>query len=403
MTSPSVSPTAAQPARALTPTFIFAMALCCGLAVANIYYNQPMLAVMARDFPGHSAIPLIAVLTQLGYALGLLLLVPLGDVLVRRWLIVGQFVLIALASLLAALAQGTTMLMLASVLLGIGATAAQQIVPVAATLADPARRGAVVGTVMSGLLGGILLSRTLAGVVTAYAGWRTMFWLGIPLALLGALLMARTIPLQLPRVTLTYGALLRSLVTLWREEPALRRAALTQGLLFGSFSAFWTVLALYLAHSSYRLGAQWAGLFGVIGVVGVLAAPLAGRLADRQGARPVVLSGALMVVLAWIVFETWHSLIGLAVGVILLDLGVQSALIAHQQLIYGLREVARGRVNTLFMGAMFLGGTLGSSLAMLAWQKGEWSGVGMVGLLLALLALIGGLTGRGRQRVSEPA
>ena len=229
---------AAMASRSPGPALVFAMALSCGLAVANIYYNQPMLAVMAQDFPGQSAIPLIAMLTQLGYAAGLLLLVPLGDVVERRWLILGQFVLIALASTMAAMATGATMLMLASVLLGIGATAAQQIVPVAATLADPARRGAVVGSVMSGLLGGILLSRTLAGLVTAYGSWRAMFWCGVPLALLGGLLMASMIPLGMPRSKLSYVRLLHSLIGLWREEPALRRATLTQALLFASFSAF---------------------------------------------------------------------------------------------------------------------------------------------------------------------
>lgn len=364
------------------PSLLFAMALSCGLAVANIYYNQPMLAVMAQDFPGHSGMPLIAMLTQLGYAMGLLLLVPLGDVVERRWLIPGQFALIALASLLAATATSATTLMLASVLLGIGATAAQQIVPVAATLADPARRGAVVGSVMSGLLAGILLSRTVAGLVTAYGSWRAMFWLAIPLALSGALLMARMIPSGLPRSPLGYGRLLHSLVGLWREEPALRRATLTQALLFASFSAFWTVLAFYLAEPAYGLGADMVGLFGVIGVAGVVAAPLAGRMADRLGARPVVLAGAVLVVLAWICFELWLSLAGLACGVILLDLGVQSALIAHQQRIYGLRPEARGRINTLFMTGMFLGGTLGSSLGMLVWQQGHWIGVGAAAMVL---------------------
>ncbi|WP_404833983.1 MFS transporter [Aeromonas media] len=326
------------------PALVFAMALSCGLAVANIYYNQPMLAVMAQDFPGQSAIPLIAMLTQLGYATGLLLLVPLGDVVERRWLVLGQFMLIAQASAMAAMATGASLLMLASVLLGIGATAAQQIVPVAATLADPARRGAVVGSVMSGLLGGILLSRTLAGLVTAYGSWRAMFWCGVPLALLGGLLMARMIPLDLPRTSLSYPRLLASLAELWREEPALRRATLIQALLFASFSTFWTVLAFYLADPAYGLGAEVVGLFGVIGVAGVVAAPLAGRMADRRGARSVVLVGALLVVLAWILFETWLSLVGLALGVILLDLGVQSALVAHQQLIYGLRAEGGGSI-----------------------------------------------------------
>ena len=298
------------------------------------------------------------------------------------------------------MATGATMLMLASVLLGIGATAAQQIVPVAATLADPARRGAVVGSVMSGLLGGILLSRTLAGLVTAYGSWRAMFWCGVPLALLGGLLMARMIPLDLPRTSLSYPRLLASLAELWREEPALRRATLIQALLFASFSAFWTVLAFYLADPAYGLGAEVAGLFGVIGVAGVVAAPLAGRMADRRGARSVVLVGTLLVVLAWILFETWLSLVGLALGVILLDLGVQSALVAHQQLIYGLRAEARGRINTLFMTGMFLGGTLGSSLAMLAWQQGGWVGVGWVGLALALSACLAALAGK---RSLQPA
>ena len=386
----------AMASRTPGPALVFAMALSCGLAVANIYYNQPMLAVMAQDFPGQSAIPLIAMLTQLGYAAGLLLLVPLGDVVERRWLILGQFVLIALASTMAAMATGATMLMLASVLLGIGATAAQQIVPVAATLADPARRGAVVGSVMSGLLGGILLSRTLAGLVTAYGSWRAMFWCGVPLALLGGLLMARMIPLGMPRSKLSYVRLLHSLIGLWREEPALRRATLTQALLFASFSAFWTVLAFYLADPAYGLGAEVAGLFGVIGVAGVVAAPLAGRMADRRGARSVVLVGALLVVLAWILFETWLSLVGLALGI----MGVQSALVAHQQLIYDLRSEARGRINTLFMTGMFLGGTLGSSLAMLAWQQGDWVGVGWVGLALALTACLAALAGK---RSLQPA
>lgn len=372
----------------LSQLLIFAMATASGIAVANIYYNQPMMVVIAASFPGQTSASLIPTITQLGYAAGLLLLVPLGDIFARRTLIVLQFLVLALASLLAAFAPTGWWLVGASLALGIGATAAQQIVPVAASLAPAARRGAVVGSVMSGLLSGILLSRTLAGLVAEYAGWRTMFMLGAPLALLGALMMYRMLPKPQPtaRATLNYPALMVSLIHLWREEPLLRQAALTQAALFASFSAFWTILALYLNQSAYHLGSGVAGLFGVIGVAGVFAAPAAGRLADRLGGRPVIILGAALTLVAWLLFIGWTSLIGLTVGVMLLDLGVQSALVANQHVIFGLREEAKGRVNTLFMGGMFLGGTLGSMGAMLAWEKAGWDGVGYYAIALAVLA-----------------
>ena len=374
-------------AAALGRVLIFAMAAACGIAVANIYYNQPMLVIIAASFPGHIGPALVPTVTQLGYAAGLLLLVPLGDLLDRRKLIVAQFLVLALASLLAAFAPTDWALVGASLLLGIGATAAQQIVPLAASLAVPARRGAVVGAVMSGLLSGILLSRTLSGLISAYAGWRAMFLLGVPLALLGSLMMWRMLPSAKAQTTLGYGALMASLVRLWREEPKLRQATLTQAALFAAFSTFWTVLALYLAQR-YQLGSGVAGLFGVVGAVGVLAAPAAGRMADRIGGRRVIMAGVALVLLAWLVFAGWTSLAGLTVGVILLDLGVQSALIANQHVIYGLREEAKGRVNTLFMGGMFLGGTFGSMAAMLAWERAGWQGVSYLAIILAVLASI---------------
>lgn len=372
----------------ISPSLIFSMAAACGIAVSNIYYNQPMMVVISASFPNQFGPALVPTVTQLGYATGLLLLVPLGDLFERRTLIVAQFMMLALASLLAAVAPTGWALLAASLLLGIGATAAQQIVPVAASLASPARRGAVVGSVMSGLLSGILLSRTLAGLVAAYAGWRAMFLLGVPLALLGAFMMARMLPKATApqQTTLRYPALMASMVHLWREEPQLRQATLTQAALFASFSAFWTILALYLDHSVYHLGSSIAGLFGIVGAVGVFAAPAAGRLADRLGGRPVIILGVALTLSAWLLFIGWTSLIGLTLGVVLLDLGVQSALIANQHVIYGLREEAKGRVNTLFMGGMFLGGTLGSMGAMMAWEKSGWLGVGYFAIGLTLLA-----------------
>ncbi|XBS69642.1 MFS transporter [Acerihabitans sp. KWT182] len=371
---------------ALGAWLVFTMAAACGIAVANIYYNQPMLVVITESFPGRFATGLIPTITQLGYAAGLLLLVPLGDLVARRTLIVIQFLILGLASLLAALAPNAYVLLAASLALGIGATAAQQIVPLAAAMAEPARRGAVVGSVMSGLLCGILLSRTLAGLIAAYAGWRAMFLLGVPLSLFGAWLMARMLPKTPAQTALGYGALMASLAHLWREEPRLRQATLTQGALFAAFSVFWTVLALHLSQPAFHLGAGYAGLFGVVGAAGVFAAPAAGRLADKIGGRRVIMTGVGLVLAAWLLFVGWTSLTGLTVGVILLDLGVQSALVANQHVIYGLREEAKGRVNTLFMGGMFLGGTLGSMGAMLAWERAGWQGVGYFAILLTLLA-----------------
>jgi len=374
---------------------ILAMATACGVAVANIYYNQPMLGVIEADFAGQGAAAAIPTLTQVGYAAGLLLLVPLGDLTDRRRLIVGQFGLLAVALALAALAPGALALALASLLVGACAAVAQQIVPFAATLAAPDQRGRVIGLVMGGLLAGILLSRVLSGQVAALWGWRAMFWLGAPLALAAGLLMARTLPrTPVAQPGLGYGVALVSLARLWREEAELRRATQVQAALFASFSAFWTVLALHLAEPGLNLGADAAGLFGVVGLVGVLAAPAAGRLADRHGPGPGIVIGAALAALSWLGSGLWDGVAGLLVGVVVLDLGIQLAMISHQHTIYARRPEARARINTLYMTGMFLGGAAGSAGATLAWDAGGWAWVAGFGAALAVAALLRRLSGR---------
>jgi len=357
---------------ALTPALLATLAVSTGLAVASIYYAQPMLALLAEtQHASPFAVGLVPTMTQLGYAAGILLLTPLGDRLDRRRVIGVKTLLLVAALLASAMAPSLPLLVAASFGVGLLATVAQDIVPAVATLAPAARRGRAVGTVMTGLLLGILLSRVVSGVVAGQWGWRVMFGLAAAAMAVVATVLFWRLPRFTPTTTLPYPALLGSLLTLWRRHAALRRAAFAQGLLAVAFSAFWSTLAVWLHAPPFGLGSAAAGAFGLAGAAGALAAPLAGRLSDRHGPLGVARLGALLVLGSFLALLALPSLdrgAGLwlvSLAALGFDLGVQASLIAHQTIVYGLDPEARSRLNAVFFTVVFMGMATGSVLGSL--------------------------------------
>ncbi len=379
----------------LSGALVVLLASGAGLAVASLYYSQPILGVLAADMGAtQREVGWLPTLTQLGYALGILLLAPLGDRYDRRRIILGKAVALVAALLLAATAPGIGMLMVASLAIGLSATMAQDIVPAAATLAPEAHRGKIVGKVMTGLLLGILLSRVASGFVAAQFGWRAVFFAAaVSVALIG-LASWRGLPRFQPATTLSYTALLRSLATLWSQHAALRRAAMAQGLLSMGFSAFWSTLAVMLHGAPFHLGSAVAGSFGLAGAAGALAAPLAGRLADRRGPEQVSRLGAILSASAFTMMGLAPlaapsvQLAMLAIGAVVFDLGVQAALIAHQTIVYGIAPQARSRLNAVLFVNMFIGMAAGAAMGSQLLSHWGWSAVMVMAVLAALSALL---------------
>ncbi|MGL5601957.1 MAG: MFS transporter [Silvania sp.] len=389
--------------QAVSRWVIFILAIGAGFSVAAIYYAQPLLPLMGSDL--HLSIEgmgMVPTLTQAGYALGILFLLPLGDRHDRRTLIVLKSAALALLLLACSLTVQIHSLLLVSLLIGMTATMAQDIVPAAAILAPEGKQGKTVGTVMTGLLLGILLSRTVSGVVGEAFGWRVMYQLAAGSIALLAVVMWRVLPRFAVSSTLSYPALMRSMAHLWQRYPALRRAALAQGFLSIAFSAFWSTLAVMLMEH-YQLGSAVAGGYGIAGAAGALAAPLAGGLADKLGAGKVTQLGAALVTLSFALmfllplFGLHGQLILIAVAAVGFDLGLQSSLVAHQNLVYGLEPQARGRLNALLFTVVFIGMALGSALGSQLYTLAGWPGVVALATVAAAVALVIRLTKRPRE------
>ncbi len=384
----AVAPAVPRPA-GIDRGLVWVMAVGCGVAVANLYYIQPLLAevgralaVDARHMGG------VAAASQIGVAVGMFLFVPLGDMFERRRLVVTVSCLAALATAGMAAAQGPRTLLAASLTVGLAGIVPHLLIPFAARLAAPAERGRIVGQLLAGLLTGVLLARTVSGLIAQAFGWRAVYVFASGAMVAVGLALGRRLPVSPPVADLSYPDLLRSLVRLVREQPQLREAALTGAMLFGAFSVFWSTLVFRLGAPPFHYGSREAGLFGLVGVMGAAAAPLAGRLADRASPRLTVGLGIAVAVASFAVFwQLGASLWGIGAGVILLDLGVQGGHVANQTRIYTLVPDAGSRLNTVYMVSYFVGGACGSALGTYGWSVGGWRGACAAGAGLLAVAL----------------
>ena len=400
------------------------LGLACAVGVSNLYYNQPLLAEMAQTLRVTAAhIGFVAVATQVGYAVGLLFFVPLGDMVERRRLMLRMYAAVSVASLVVAVSPNLPCIIAASILLGILASVTHVALPIAPDMVAEHDRGRAIGTVMMGLLLGVLLARTFAGWISRIPawlpdlhriaaiypwvedGWRYVFVIAALMSAAFIPLTRRTMPELPPKQRLTYRKAMESLWTLFRTQPLLRESSAVGALVFASFSCFWTTLA-FLLNSRYGLGAGVAGSFGLVGAAGALIAPQAGRWADRRGVRWVLTAGIVALAVSFVLLWTgeWlHMPFGahmtaLVIGVLVLDIGAQLSQVGNQTRIFGLVPSARSRIKTVYMTIYFSGAATGSAVSAVVWTHYQWDGV--CALALSFIALAGLAHALGRREVA---
>lgn len=374
----------------LSRGLILLFAVACGLSVANLYYAQTVLGSIGKSFhSGSATVGLTVTLAQVGYALGLALLVPVGDIVARRKLVPAVLLLCAVGLVASALAPNVGVLVAVAALVGLGSVAAQLLVPMAASLSLDHERGRVVGTVMSGLLMGILLARTISGIIAELSSWRVVYVAAAIMIVALSLLLWRLLPSETERPRVTYGTLLRSTVHFFLTEPFLRVRSLFGALAFCVFSIFWTTMAFLLSGAPYHYNDLTIGLFGLVGAAGALCANFAGRWADRRWTKQTTLVFSALLPLSFI--PLWvgrHNLGMLIVGIILLDIGVQGLQVTNQSLIYRLAPHARSRINSVYMVSYFVGGALGSYVGSLVYEHSHWAGVSILGAAVGAVATV---------------
>ncbi|MDF2503080.1 MAG: arabinose efflux permease family protein [Clostridium sp.] len=374
----------------LSNTLVLIMAIACGVTVANLYYIQPLLSEIARAFNVNEVnIGFVAMLTQTGYAVGMFFLLPLADIKEKRLMIVILLICAACSLMLMGSSFNIKIVSIAAFAVGFTSVVPQLVVPLSAELADSKVRGKIIGTVFSGLLIGILLSRTFSGIIGQHFGWRVVYFIAAIMMLILAVIIRIAVPICKPTSKLKYSELIKSIGGIVKTQPVLREAAFNGAMMFAAFSILWTSLT-FLLESHYHMGAEVAGLFGLVGITGALASPAVGRLADKKSPKFTIGIAIIITIIAYIFFLFFGFKIwGLIIGVILLDLGVQSCLVSNQARIQALDGMARNRINTVFMVSYFVGGAFGSLFSSYSYMHFGWSGVCILGLITQIVAITG--------------
>ena len=376
---------------------LYLMSASAGLIVANLYYNQPLLAQIADTFGvTESAVSNVALSTQLGYAFALFFIIPLGDKISTNKILRLDFLVMVISLLAAAMSTSLSLLIISSFFIGFTSALPQMFVPMAAQLSDDKGRGRAIGIVMSGLLIGILGSRVLSGLAGAQFGWRSVYYGGAVIMVALFILLKLKLPNMRPTYKGSYGSLMKSLIHYFKSEPLLRLAALRGALSFAGLSAFWTTL-VFLLEDSFGYGSGVAGTFGLLGVAGALAATVVGKMDNKVSKNKIIIFSALLMIVSWGIFSiSAHSILGLIIGAILVDLGMQALHITNQNIIFSKNPDARNRVNTIYMVGFFIGGAIGTTSGAIAWQHYGWTGVSVLGPSLSAGILIAHLMAKNK-------
>ncbi len=387
---PQFSDTGRNSPGGISKTLTYFMAAACGIMVANLYYCQPLLGDLTDVFQvSENGAAWINICSQLGYGLGLFFIVPAGDMVQRRNLLTWLHILAAISVAGVAVSQNIGSLYFFSICIGLTATACQVFVPLGANMSLDDERGKVIGIIMGGLLSGILLSRTLSGAAAELWGWRTVYWIACGLMVTMALLVYKMIPPERPGFKGNYFVLMSSLIKLFRSQKLVRESAWIGGCTFGALSAFWSTMAFLLEKPPFNYSLSIIGLFGVVGLAGALVSPLIGAINDKKGAKLPMQVGIIIMILGYgILFYGKLSIVIIIAGIILIDVGMQSAHIPNLTRVTSILPSARTRLNTIYMTSFFLGGTIGSIVGSYAWDQAGWKGVCTTGIIFVLAAAV---------------